>query len=669
MSDKWGSSLRIKVILTLGTTLAVAVLLTIAVFRLLLPEIPGFPEAGGSTLVWLNRLVLGFVCFFSLTVFVHYALVGYSVLRPIERLARDIHKITSNCRLEINQGTFLEIQSLTASINNMLDKMAQSTMSTNVFRSIFNGIEAFLFVSDPETYRILFINESMKQRFGLDGRVIGNLCWKTFQKNQDGPCSFCPLGKLKQDKDKVIVWEEFNPLTGRYYKNTSGLIEWSNGALVHLEHSVDISNLKIAEKEILAAKEQAERSNAAKTSFLARMSHEMRTPLNAIIGMTAIAKQYSQDPEKVAYCLPKISEASVHLLGVITDILDMSRLDAGKFQLVSAEFDLYRMIHRVTEMMSFRIDEKQHTFNASIDGDIPRLVIADEHRLSQVLTNLLSNAIKFTPPKGRIALGVRRTVFQGSALRLRFEISDTGIGIAEEQRDRIFMLFEQGEGGFSRKHEGVGLGLSICKSIVELMGGRIWVESRPGCGSTFAFEIAVRPGASGLRAGPESGPPPAGHAAPGLSAGEAVPAAREADEAAGNIFSGKAILLAEDMEINREIALAMLEDTAAEVDCAENGAEAVRMFQENPGKYQCILMDIHMPEMDGIEATRRIRTLEESFRKQKSPEFSKEIPIIAMTANVFREDVEMCLAAGMNDHLGKPVDFDEAIKKLRAYMN
>jgi CheY-like chemotaxis protein len=420
----------------------------------------------------------------------------------------------------------------------------------------------------------------------------------------------------------------------------------------------------------MAAKELAEQSNAAKTGFLARMSHEMRTPLNAIIGMTAIARQHSHDPEKVAYCLPKISEASVHLLGVITDVLDMSKIDAGKFQLVSAEFDLHRMIHRVIEMMTFRIDEKRHKFDFFIEESIPRLIVADEHRLSQVLTNLLSNAIKFTPPEGYITLRVLPEASRGDTLNLRFETSDNGIGIAEEQRDRLFMLFEQGEGDFSRKHGGVGLGLSICKSIVELMGGEIWVESQLGHGSTFIFEIAVKTGGPGiqdeygenlLRMIGEIPEMPAAVLPDAAACGEE-------DAVIENIFSGKTILLAEDVEINREIAIAMLEDTSAKVECAENGIEAVRMYRENPEKYQCILMDIHMPGMDGLEATRRIRTLEESFRKEKTPEFSRRIPIIAMTANVFREDVEICLTAGMNDHLGKPIDFDEVMKKLKIYM-
>ncbi|MDR2054245.1 MAG: response regulator [Treponema sp.] len=669
MSEKKGSSLRNKVFFTFGVTLFAVIALTIAAFRFLLPEIPGFPEPDGGVLVWLNRLVLGFVCIFTLIVFVQYILAGCLILRPIEHLTRDIHKITSVRRLPVERGAFLEIQSLCASINNMLDKMTQSSMSTNVFRNIFNGIQAFLFVSDPETCRILFINESMKRCFGLDDRVIGQPCWKAFRKNQDGICPFCPLEKLKRNGDQVLVWEEFNTLTGRYYENTSSLIKWNNGASVYLQHSVDISNLKIAEKETLAAKELAEQSNAAKTSFLARMSHEMRTPLNAIIGMTAIARQHSHDPEKVAYCLPKISEASVHLLGVITDILDMSKIGAGKFQLVNAEFDLYRMIHRVIEMMTFRIDEKRHKFDFSIEESIPRLVAADEHRLSQVLTNLLSNAIKFTPPQGYITLRVLREAFRGGALNLRFEIGDNGIGIAEEQRDRLFMLFEQGEGDFSRKHEGVGLGLSICKSIVELMGGEIWVESQLGHGSTFIFEIAVKAGGPEIPDNRGENLPWMPAETPEMPAAAVLPdACREEDEVTGNIFSGKTILLAEDVEINREIAIVMLEDTAAKVECAESGTEAVRMYRENPEKYQCILMDIHMPGMDGLEATRRIRTLEESFRKGKPAESSRRIPIIAMTANVFREDVEMCLTAGMNDHLGKPIDFDEVMKKLKIYM-
>jgi CheY-like chemotaxis protein len=396
----------------------------------------------------------------------------------------------------------------------------------------------------------------------------------------------------------------------------------------------------------------------------------MRTPLNAIIGMTAIARQHSHNPEKAAYCLPKISEASVHLLGVITDILDMSRIDAGKFQLASAEFDLHRMIHRVTEMMTFRIDEKRHKFDFFIEESIPRLIVSDEHRLSQVLTNLLSNAIKFTPPQGYITLRVLRKASLGDALNLRFEIGDNGIGIAEEQRDRLFMLFEQGEGDFSRKHEGVGLGLSICKSIVELMGGEIWVESQLGHGSTFIFEIAVRAGIPEVPDGGGEDFLGISGEIPGMPVAVLPDAAAfgEEDAVIENIFSGKTILLAEDVEINREIAIAMLEDTAAKVECAENGIEAVRMYRENPEKYQCILMDIHMPGMDGLEATRRIRILEESFCREKKPGFPKRIPIIAMTANVFREDVEMCLTAGMNDHLGKPIDFDEVMRKLRIYM-
>jgi signal transduction histidine kinase/CheY-like chemotaxis protein len=676
-------SLRIKVILTLGVTLAILIALIIVALRLLAPGILRSPEMNGEVLVRLNRFILGLVCFCILVVFVLYAMVSRLILRPMENLTRDIHKITSAGRLPINPGIFLEIQSLCASINDMLDKMAQSTMSTNVFRSIFNGLEAFLFVSAPETGQILFINNSMKKRYGLDDRAIGQPCWKVLQEGQSGICPFCPLEKLKQNNGEVIVWEEFNSLTGRYYENTSGLIEWNNHTYVHLQHSIDISNLKIAEQEIIAAKEMAEQSNAAKTNFLARMSHEMRTPLNAIIGMTTIASQHAHDPERVAYCLPKISEASAHLLGVITDILDMSKIESGKFELVNAEFDLAKMIRRVVEMMTFRIDEKQHKFDFSIDDAIPAIIVADEHRLSQVLANLLSNAIKFTPPEGCIALRVLQADCRGDTRILRFEISDNGIGITEEQRDKLFVLFEQGEGGFSRKHEGLGLGLSICKNIIEHMDGKIWVESQLGHGSTFIFEITVSGGGFEIPSGRRQ----EGRGR-GLKTAALPPEVRassaggeEEDESIENIFLGRNLLLAEDVEINREITLAMLEDTAVKIDCAENGIEAVRMFRENPGKYQCILMDIHMPEMDGFEATRRIRAQEENRREAnankanlnipapgETPKDFHQVPIIAMTANVFREDVEKCLAVGMNDHLGKPIDLDELMKKLKLYM-
>jgi PAS domain S-box-containing protein len=401
--------------------------------------------------------------------------------------------------------------------------------------------------------------------------------------------------------------------------------------------AADITEIRDLESALIAAKERAEQSNAAKSNFLSRMSHEMRTPMNAIIGMTAIA-QASDSKEKLEYCLGKINEASVHLLGVINDILDMSKIEAGKFELSYSEFDLEKMVRRVAGVMNFRISEKQQTFILDMDPALPARIAADEQRIAQVITNLLSNAVKFTPEKGTISLSMKRTGGEGNLHTLQCAVEDTGIGISPEQQSRLFSLFEQADGSVVRKYGGTGLGLAISKSIIELMGGAIWVHSDLGKGAVFAFEITVEEGTA---------PEPAG----------SKPDPEQRDR---NIFAGQRILLAEDIEINQEIVLALLEHTGIAIDTAENGKQAVALFQESPAKYRLILMDIHMPEMDGYEAARLIRTAQS--------ESAKTIPIIAMTANVFKEDIEKCLAAGMNDHLGKPIDMEELLKKLKRYL-
>jgi signal transduction histidine kinase len=390
-------------------------------------------------------------------------------------------------------------------------------------------------------------------------------------------------------------------------------------------------------KNLVEAREMALSSTRAKSEFLANMSHEMRTPLNAIIGMTAIAKA-AAGTEKKDYCLGKVEDASAHLLGVINDVLDMSKIEANKFELSPAPFNFEKTLQKAAGVMGYRVKEKQQTFSVNLDRDIPRGLIGDDQRLTQVLTNLLSNAVKFTPERGIISLEARRLKDEHGGLLIRVDVKDTGIGITEEQKARLFHSFEQAESNTSRKFGGTGLGLAISKRIVAMMGGEIWVESEPGKGSVFSFTFQ------------------AGICAEG-DAGESEP---DAETATQENFEGRRILLVEDIEINREIVLTLLEPTHIGVDCAENGAAALRMVSENPDAYDMIFMDVQMPEMDGYEATRRIRNLD-------IPR-AKEIPIVAMTANVFREDIEKCLEAGMNGHVGKPLDFEEVLSKLRAYL-
>jgi signal transduction histidine kinase len=403
--------------------------------------------------------------------------------------------------------------------------------------------------------------------------------------------------------------------------------------------------------EILSAKERAEQASHAKSNFLANMSHEIRTPMNAIIGMTAIGKS-AKEMERKDYCLDRIGGASTHLLGVINDILDMSKIEADRFDLSYTEFEFGAMLRRVVNVFEFRLAEKKQRLTVNEEPGIPSHIISDEQRLTQVITNLLTNAVKFTPEEGDITLSARRIAAteeirggsfgEGPGCVLEIRVTDTGIGISKEQQERLFQSFAQVDSSISRKYGGTGLGLAISKRIVEMMEGSIRIESELGKGASFIFTIIAGIGESAVDTRAED---------PEENGGAAK------EEAS---FAGRRILLAEDVEINREIVLSLLEPTELAIDQAENGREAYEKFAANPAIYDLIFMDIHMPEVDGYEAARLIRKLDHPK--------AREVPIVAMTANVFKEDVERCLAAGMNDHIGKPLDFDGVMAILRKYL-
>ena len=402
--------------------------------------------------------------------------------------------------------------------------------------------------------------------------------------------------------------------------------------------------------EIIEAKVRTEQASSAKSNFLSSMSHEIRTPLNAIIGMTTIAAN-SPDPARKDYCLSKISGASNHLLGIINDILDMSKIEEGKFEFSFTEFDFNNTLLEIANIFEFRFGEKKQKFVMKVDPAIPPRIVTDEQKLAQVITNLISNAIKFTPEEGKIELEASlvdtNSGPENFICKLEISVADTGIGISKEDQEKLFHSFVQVDSSVSRKFGGTGLGLAISKKIVEMMNGEIHINSEPGRGSKFIFTVKVEvPRQEAQR--------------DDVSQYHAVPVENTAGSPGTGDFTGKRILLVEDVEINREIVIALLEDTKLEITEAADGQQAFDKFAAEPEKYDLIFMDIHMPGVNGYESTRLIRSLDHPA--------SKTIPIIAMTANVFKEDVDRCLEAGMNGHVGKPLDLKEVMAVLNKYL-
>ena len=404
---------------------------------------------------------------------------------------------------------------------------------------------------------------------------------------------------------------------------------------VVLAYVRDLREQKDMMAKLETALERAQTANYAKGRFLSNMSHEIRTPMNAIIGMTSIAKS-TGDVERKNHCLDRIKTASNHLLGIINQILDMSKIEADKLELDFHSFEFKKMLTDIVGVLRLNIDEKHLLFDLLVDRNIPAFIISDELRLTQVITNLLSNAVKFTPEGGKVTLSASRLTRD----ILRIEVIDTGIGVSREHQPRLFDAFEQAEAGTTRQYGGTGLGLAISKQIINMMGGEIWIESELGKGSAFIFTI------------PFEADTVDGHDAPDAQLQET--------EAVHYCFKNHTVLVAEDVDINREIIMAVLEPAGIGIEYAENGEQAVQMFRDAPDRYDMIFMDLQMPKMDGITATRRIREID-------TPK-ANSIPIIAMTANVFQEDIDTCLEAGMNDHLGKPLDFEQVLEKLKHYL-
>ena len=384
---------------------------------------------------------------------------------------------------------------------------------------------------------------------------------------------------------------------------------------------------------------KAEEASAAKTEFLSNMSHDIRTPINGIMGMLDIAEENFDDKARVKDCIAKMRGAASHLLSLVNDVLDMSKIESGSMQMLNTPFDLRVLLDSCCGILEGQITERNITFTKQIGPFWHPYLVGSELHIRQVLINILSNAVKYTPDGGEINFRARETLFEEGLVHLRMEIKDNGIGMSEEFMQHIFEPFTQEQRTSRTTYKGTGLGMAITKKLVDQMHGSLDVESEPGKGSTFILRLSLPVGEC-----PANAPDPM-------------------EEKRAPDLKGLHLLLAEDNELNAEIAVTLLEEQGAKITAVTNGKEALETIQNAaPRTYDAILMDVMMPEMNGLEAARCIRAFE-----GKGPD--EGTPIIAMTANVFADDVKACLDAGMNSHVGKPLDMKILMAEILKYTN
>ena len=390
-------------------------------------------------------------------------------------------------------------------------------------------------------------------------------------------------------------------------------------------------------KALAEALEAAEEASRAKTVFLSNMSHEIRTPMNAIIGLDNIALSNPAIPQETREELEQIGVSAKHLLSIINDILDMSRIESGRLTLTTGEFAIAKTLEQVNTIIGGQCNDKGVEYECHVNGDLDDYYIGDDMKLRQVMINVLGNAVKFTPAGGKVTFTVEEIARAQGKSTLQFTIADTGIGISEEYLPKIFDAFSQEDSTAANKYGSTGLGLPITKSLVELMGGTIDVESEKGVGTTFTLTVMLANSDRHDETTASDGPAAGVH----------------------THLEGRRVLLAEDVEVNAEIMVVLLDMHGMEADIAENGQVAVDKFASHePGYYSAILMDMRMPVLNGLQATEAIRGM--------GREDSADIPIIALTANAFDEDVQRSMQAGLDAHLSKPVEADALFATLEA---
>ena len=561
------------------------------------------------------------------------------VINEIEKIAQDIEDGRLDKRTEFSsmEGDFYKIIS---GVNGALDVICSHLDTIPVALALFNGKKEMLY-RNQSMIDFLLVHDFTDNNAAFLDHIAGSGGFGDQMLDSRAAAIFDPA--IAEPVPFVTDIALLGGEGGNNYALTiqrTGLFKSEKDPICVILLLTDVTLLT-------RAKIEAEAASRAKSDFLSRMSHEIRTPMNAVIGMTQIAKT-TEDMHKIRSCLEQVESSSNHLLGVINDILDFSKIESGKLLLDISDFSLSEDLDFIISMMSPRARDKGIDLILRIENIQNDGLSADSLRLNQVLINLLSNAIKFSPKGSDVLVRVRELGSEDGFSTYSFEVTDRGIGISEYYASKLFRPFEQADGSITRNYGGTGLGLVICKSLVEMMGGKITLDSKEGEGSTFAFTIRCA-------------------SKPKIE--KKVDDHAELLDSSDFNFSGKRCLVVDDIDINREIILELLSVTKLAMETAGNGQEAVeKVNASGPGYFDIILMDMQMPVMDGCTATRQIRRMEENWIAEGRGK-DRKIPIIAMTANVMKEDIDRAIESGMNAHLGKPIELETTLKMIQEHFS